>query len=262
MFRPRVIPVLLLKNKGLVKSKRFGKHTYIGDPVNAVKIYNDLKADELILLDIMASRQNRLISLALVRDIGHEANMPFAVGGGIRSLDDIRSIIGAGSEKVVINTYAAQTPDFIRQASDTFGSSAIVVCIDVKKKWPGSLQTWILNGKRPTGINPVEFARIMEYNGAGEIIVQSIEKDGMMNGYDIALIKSITQSVNIPVVALGGAGNLNDLRHAYFDANANGLAAGSLFVYKDVNKGVLINYPEKSELSFQDVSWSQPHNLK
>ena len=258
MFRPRIIPVLLLKNKGLVKSIRFDRFTYIGDPVNAVKIFNDLKADELILLDIMASRENRLISLELVRDIGYEANMPFAVGGGIRSLDNIRSILGAGSEKVVINTYAAQAPDFIRQASDTFGSSAIVICIDVKKNWRGVLQTWILNGKNSTGISPVEFAGRMEHMGAGEIIIQSIEKDGMMNGYDIALIQSIARSVNIPVVALGGAGNLKDLKHAYFDANANGLAAGSLFVYKDANRGVLINYPEKSELSFHNVPRLKP----
>ena len=251
MFRPRVIPVLLLKDKGLVKSRKFDNHLYIGDPINAVKIFNDSKADELILLDIMATREKRLIPVEIVMDIGHEANMPFAVGGGIRALEDIRSIIGAGAEKVVINTFAAQNPEFIRQAADTFGSSTIVVCIDVKKNSSGKFETWLINGSKPTALAPKEFACMMEYQGAGEIIVQSIEKDGMMNGYDIDLIRSITDSVNIPVVALGGAGNVNDLQRAYFEANANGLAAGSLFVYKGASKGVLINYPEKTELSFR-----------
>ena len=253
MFRPRVIPVLLLKNSALVKSKKFGKHAYIGDPVNAIKIYSNLKADELILLDILASRENRIIALDHLRDISYEANMPFAVGGGIRSLESIRSIIGAGAEKVVIGTYAVLSPDFIRQAADTFGSSAIVVCMDILKNRGGRLEIRILNGRKSTGISPVEFAGLMEDKGAGELIIQSIEKDGMMNGYDLPLIKSITQKVNIPVVALGGAGSLHDLRTAYTDTNATGLGAGSLFVYTGTQNGVLINYPLRPELIFPDI---------
>ena len=253
MFRPRVIPVLLLKNGGLVKSKKFGGHVYIGDPVNAIKIFSNLKADELILLDIMASRENRIIALDRLRDIAYEANMPFAVGGGIRSLDSIRSIISAGAEKVVINAYAAQNPDFIRQAADSFGSSAIVVCMDILKTRNGGVETRILNGRKSTGINPVEFAGLMKDKDAGELIIQSIEKDGMMNGYDLPLIKSITQQVNIPVVALGGAGNINDLKIAYSDTNATGLGAGSLFVYKGTHNGVLLNYPPRPELIFKDI---------
>jgi cyclase len=248
MFRPRVIPVLLFKNNGLVKSKGFKDFRYIGDPINAVKIFNDLKADELIFLDILASSEKRLIPLEFVKNIGEEANMPFGVGGGIRTIEDIRSIIGAGAEKVIIGSHAATDPDFIREASETFGSSTIVVCIDVKKNFWGREQTWTMNGSRSTGFSPIEFARLMEKEGAGEIIIQSIDRDGMMNGYDINLIKSISEAVSIPVVALGGAGTVEHLKEAYIEGFANGLAAGSMFVYQGPKQGVLISYPEKNEL--------------
>lgn len=245
MFRPRVIPVLLLKNKGLVKSIAFKNHRYIGDPINAVKIFNDLKADELVFLDILASKENRTISLEFVKNVGEEANMPFAVGGGITTLDQIQDIIAAGAEKVIINTQAVKKPEFIKEAADTFGSSTIVVCMDVKKKFLGKTQTWIFAGEKATGYSPVDFAKQVEASGAGEIIVQSIEHDGMMQGYDIDLIKSISEAVSIPVVALGGAGNLDHMKMAHFKAFANGLAAGSMFVYHGPRKGILINYPTK-----------------
>jgi imidazole glycerol-phosphate synthase subunit HisF len=248
MFRPRIIPVLLLKDQGLVKSKVFRDYRYIGDPINAVRIFNDLKADELVFLDIMATKERRLVSLEFIKDVGEESNMPFSVGGGIKSIEDIREIISAGAEKVIINSYAADNPDFITEASATFGSSTIVICIDVKKKLFGNPRTWVQNGTRSTGYSPIEFAKLMEEKGAGEIIVQSIEKDGQMNGYDIELIKKVSEAVNIPVVALGGAGNLNHLREAYTKGYANGLAAGSLFVYHGSKQGVLINYPDKSEI--------------
>lgn len=248
MFRPRVIPVLLLKGQGLVKSVAFKNHRYIGDPINAVKIFNDLKADELVFLDILASKEKRTVSLDFVKNVGEEANMPFAVGGGINTLQSIQDIIGAGAEKVIINTYAAKNPEFIRLASNTFGSSTVVVCMDVKKKILGKEQTWILNGTESTGYSPVEFAQMMEEKGAGEIIIQSIERDGTMKGYDIELIRKISESVTIPVIALGGAGNLNDLRDAYKNGYANGLAAGSIFVYHGARNGVLINYPEKTKI--------------
>ncbi|TAL75077.1 MAG: imidazole glycerol phosphate synthase subunit HisF [Bacteroidetes bacterium] len=249
MFRPRIIPVLLLRNKGLVKSIKFKNHKYIGDPINAVKIFNDLKADELVFLDILASRENRTISLDFVKNVGEEANMPFAVGGGISTIEQIQTIIGAGAEKVIINAAAARDPDFIHAASETFGSSTIVVCIDVKKKFFGKEQTWILNGNKPTGISPIDFVQQMEKNGAGEIIIQSIDHDGTMNGYDIPLIRKISQAVKIPIVALGGAGNIGHLKQAYREGYANGLAAGSMFVYHGARKGILINYPEKDEIS-------------
>lgn len=247
MFRPRVIPVLLLKNKGLVKSIRFKDHRYIGDPINAVKIFNDLKADELAFLDITASKEGRTISLDFVSKVGEEANMPFAVGGGIAHIVDIQKIIAAGAEKVIINTQALNLK-FIREAADTFGTSTIVVCLDVKKKMFGKKQTWTMAGEKASGYDPVDFARMMQDNGAGELIVQSIEQDGMMQGYDIPLIKAISEAVTIPVIALGGAGNLSHLKQAYTEAYANGLAAGSMFVYHGPRKGILINYPVFEEL--------------
>ncbi len=247
MFRPRVIPVLLLKNKGLVKSTKFKDHRYIGDPINAVKMFNDLKADELVFLDILASKEGRLISLNFVSKVGEEANMPFAVGGGIGTMEDIQKIIAAGAEKVIINTQALNLK-FIREAADTFGSSTIVVCIDVKKKLFGKKQTWTLAGEKASGYNHVDFAKMMQDNGAGELIVQSIEQDGMMQGYDIPLIKAVSEAVTIPVIALGGAGNLSHLKQAYTEAYANGLAGGSMFVYHGARKGILINYPEKEAI--------------
>ncbi len=250
MFRPRIIPVLLLRNLALVKSVKFRNHKYIGDPINAVRIFNDLRADELAFLDIEASRNGRLISLDFVKNVGEEANMPFAVGGGIKSIEDIKSILSAGAEKVIIGTYAAQNPGFVKDAADFFGSSTIVVCIDVKEKMFRRQRAMILGGSKSTGYSPLEFAQFMEANGAGELIVQSIDNDGTMEGYDIDLIKSVATSVSIPVIALGGAGNTEDLAAVHNRAYANGLAAGSLFVYQSKKRGVLINYPDKNEIVF------------
>jgi len=250
MFRPRVIPVLLLKNQGLVKSKGFKDHNYIGDPINAVRIFNDLKADELVFLDILASKNNSLVSLDFVRDVGEEANMPFAVGGGIKTIQHIREIINAGAEKVVINSSAAENPEFIKNASEEFGSSTITVCLDVKKKMFGGLQTWTKGGSFSTGRNPIDFAKLMEQMGAGELIIQSIENDGKRIGYDIGMVKSIVDAVTIPVVALGGAGTIGHLKQGYKEAGAKGLAAGSMFVYQGSSAGVLINYPDRAEIDF------------
>jgi imidazole glycerol-phosphate synthase subunit HisF len=249
MFRPRVIPVLLLKDRALVKSVRFKNHKYIGDAINAVRIFNELKADELVFLDIQASRMDRLVSLDFVRSVGEEANMPFSVGGGIKSLHDIRLILAAGAEKVVINTQAGRNPDFVKEASDAFGSSTIVVCIDVKKNLFGRNRACLLGGSSPTGLTPLEFATLVEENGAGEIIVQSIDRDGTMSGYDIDLVRTISDAVSVPVIALGGAGTRAHLSDCYREGHANALGAGSLFVFKDQRRGVLINYPEKTELS-------------
>lgn len=248
MLRPRIIPVLLLRNNVLVKTIGFKNEKYIGDPINAVHIFNDLHADELVFLDIDAGSQQRLIDTNLVKKIGEEADMPFAVGGGIRSVEHIRQLIAAGAEKVVISSYAVENPNFIRQASNEFGSSTIAVCMDVKKKFLGSNLVWTQGGKKSSSYKPVDFAKLMEENGAGELIVQSIEKDGSMSGYDIDLIRSIAEAVTIPVVALGGAGSYEDLMDARNNGFANGLAAGSLFVYQSKRRGVLINYPEKDYL--------------
>lgn len=256
MFRPRIIPVLLLKDKGLVKSLRFKDHRYIGDPINAVKLFNDLKADELVFLDILATKENRLISLELIKNIGEEANMPFAVGGGIKSLEDIRSIISVGAEKVIINSEAGRNPDFIKRASDHFGSSTICVCIDIKKDFFGRERVYIRNAKQKLNFSPVYYAQLMENKGAGEIIIQSVSNDGSMLGYDIGMIKRIAESVTIPVVALGGAGSLSDMRECYYSSYASALAAGSMFVYQGPRKGILINYPSRQDLNelYTDVN--------
>lgn len=252
MFRPRIIPVLLLKNQGLVKSIGFKKEKYIGDPLNAVRLFNDLIVDELCFLDINASVKGYRISTELVKAIGEEANMPFAVGGGIKTVNDIQALISAGAEKVIINTAAYKQPDFIRQASETFGSSTIVVCMDVKRTGLLKKQKVFINrGKKNTGIDPLNYAKTIADQGAGEIIVQSVDEDGKMTGYDLNLIRSISEAVKIPIVALGGAGTYADLEAVYRDAYANGLAAGSLFVYLNKNRGVLINYPDSKSLKFK-----------
>jgi cyclase len=250
MFRPRIIPTLLLKSGGLVKSIEFCKHKYIGDPINAVRIFNELRADELVFLDIDATREGRLISLDLVRDIGEEASMPFSAGGGVKTLNDIRSVIAAGAEKAVIGSEAARDPEFVRRAANEFGSSTIVVCIDVKRSYFKGQRVWSVNATRPTGHTAVEFARLMADKGAGELIIQSVNRDGTMTGYDLELIRPVASAVEVPVIALGGAGICADLLTAYRDGGANALAAGSLFVYKDKKRGVLINYPAKGELRF------------
>lgn len=248
MIRPRVIPILLLKDSGLVKSVKFKDYRYIGDPINAVKIFNDLKADELVFLDILASKEKRCISLDFIHRVGDEANMPFAVGGGITTLDQIKEIINAGAEKVIINTQAVERPQFIREATDSFGSSTIAVSIDVKKKLFGKSQVYVLSGTKATGRDPVEFARLMESYGAGEIIINSIDKDGMMEGYDLELVKSISKALTIPVVAVGGAGELFHLKQVVLEAYASAVGVGSMFIYHGPRRAVLVNYPKQDEL--------------
>ena len=243
MYRPRIIPVLLLRNKGLVKSVKFKNHRYIGDPINAVRIFNDMKADELVFIDIMATREKRTISVDFVKNVGEEANMPFSAGGGIRTLEDIRKIIEAGAEKVILNTIAGENPGFVTEASDAFGSSTITVCIDVKKDLFGKEKVWISAGTKSISTDPVSFARLMEVRGAGELIIQSIDRDGKMGGYNVELIKKVTESVSIPVIALGGAGKWDDLTGLNSLVSLNGLAAGSLFIYHGERHAILVNYP-------------------
>ncbi len=248
MFRPRVIPVLLLKNLGLVKTVGFGNPKYLGDPINAVRLFNDMLADELVFLDIEASRQGRLINLDFVRNVGEEANMPFAVGGGIRNLGDIQKILAAGAEKVILGNIALEKPAFVREAAEEFGSSTIAVCMDVKKSFWGKHQVYNHATTSKASLAPGDFAHLMQEMGAGELIVQSVDRDGKMQGYDLELLKNISSLLEIPMVALGGAGSTNDLRKAYFEGGASALAAGSLFVYHGPMRGVLISYPGKKEL--------------
>ena len=249
MFRPRIIPCLLLRDNGLVKSVNFKKHRYIGDPINAVKIFNDKKADELIFLDIDASKENRIPSLDFVKQLGDECNMPFAVGGGIKTVEDIKSIVNAGAEKVCINSAAVKNPEFIKEAVQVFGSSTIVVCIDVKKKVFGKQQIYIQNGTKATGKDPLEFAHLMVEMGAGEIMINSIDHDGTMKGYDNDLLVKISKSIPIPVIALGGAGHFEHMVETANIAKASALAAGSMFVYHGPRNAVLINLPSREEVS-------------
>ena len=248
MYRPRIIPALLLKNLGLVKTINFSNPRYLGDPINAVKIFNDLKVDELIFLDILASKENREISIDFVKNVGKEANMPFAVGGGIKSLKNIKKIINAGAEKVILNTFANNDPSIIKESSEEFGSSTIVVSIDYKKSFFGHNKIYTYGGSKYSNNNLIEYAQKVESLGAGEIVINSISNDGKMQGYDIDTIKKVSESVEIPVVALGGAGKITDFHIALNEGNASAVAAGSMFVYHGSRNAVLINYLNDKEI--------------
>lgn len=251
MKRPRIIPVLLINSSGVVKSIKFKDFTYIGDPINAVRIFNDLKVDELVLLDIDASKENRSISIDLVREIGEEANMPFSVGGGINSLETIRALTKAGAEKVILNTAALNNPNFIREAAENFGSSTISVAIDYRKKlFRGNVAT-TLNGTKKTDFSPLAAALLAQENGAGEVILQSIDRDGTMDGFDIETIQKVNEAVTIPVVALGGAGSQQDFENLYKQVAVNAIAAGSCFVFQGKLRGVLIQYPTINSYNFK-----------
>ena len=246
MLKTRVIPCLLLRDLGLVKTVKFDNPKYVGDPINAVKIFNDKEVDELIFLDITATTENKKPNFELLSRIASEAFMPFSYGGGIRSIDDIKKILEIGVEKVIINTYAYENPGFIKDASIKFGSQSIVVAIDVKKKKEG-YRVFVNSGRKKTEKDPVEYASELEKMGAGEIFLNSIDKDGTMEGYDINLIKKISSVLSVPLIVCGGAGKLEDFRQAV-EAGASAVAAGSLFVFIGPYRAVLITYPEKSKL--------------
>ncbi len=245
MYRPRIIPVLLLKNNGLVKSIQFKNHKYIGDPINAVRIYNELEADEIIFLDIEATKNNRCVDVQLVKDIGEEANMPFGVGGGINSLSQIENLIHAGAEKVVICSEALHRPEFIQEASQEFGSSTIAVCMDVGKSFFGGTKLYSHSGSKAHSIDLESFAKKMQDFGAGELIIQSIVQDGKMTGYNHEISAAVAKKISIPVTILGGAGSMEDIKSLHQQHPFNGYAAGSLFVYQGKHRGVLINYPSQ-----------------
>jgi len=248
MFRPRVIPCLLLKNQGLVKTRKFKDPKYLGDPINIVRIFNDKEVDEIVFLDITATIEGKEPPYALLEDIVSEAFMPFGYGGGIRRLDQIKRILGLGVEKVVINTHAVDDPAFISEAAQMVGAQSIVASIDVKKTFWGKHEVYIKSGRKSTGLNPVGFAALMEKMGAGELIINSIDCDGTMKGYDLDLIKSITSAVSIPVVTSGGAGDVKDLADAVIHGGASAAGAGSLFVFHGPHRAVLISYPSNEEL--------------
>ena len=248
MLQTRVIPCLLLKDKGLVKTIRFKQPRYIGDPINAVKIFNTKEVDELIFLDITATREKKILPLDLVSRIANECSMPFAVGGGINSVADIKALLNLGVEKVVINTYGIEHPPFIKEAAGIFGTQSVVVSIDARKLSNGSYEVYTHGGTKATGVDPVSLARQMETAGAGELFLNSIDRDGTMEGYDLKLIRSVTEAINIPVIACGGAGKSGDFTDAVKMGHASAAAAGSLFVFHGRRRAVLINYPTREEL--------------
>jgi imidazole glycerol-phosphate synthase subunit HisF len=245
----RIIPCLLLRNNGLVKTVKFRDSTYIGDPINTVKIFNEKEVDEIFFLDIDATKLKKEPPYELIQNIASECFMPFAYGGGIHSLQQIERIIKSGSEKVIINTRAYLDKDFLREAVRQFGSSTIAVSIDVKREFLKGNIVYIDGGTKSTGANPVEYAKRIEGDGAGEILINSIDRDGIMEGYDIELIKSVSGSIRIPIIACGGAGKLNDFSLAIKQGGASAVAAGSFFVFHGKRRAVLITYPSYSEIS-------------
>lgn len=248
MLIPRVMPCLLLKDGSLVKTVKFKDPAYIGDPINAVRIYNEKEVDELIFLDITATLEKREPPYKVLSEIASECFMPVAYGGGVKNIEMIRQILSLGIEKISINSQAVENPDFVREATERFGSSTIVVSMDVRKKIFGKYEVCIHGGKKSTGLEPVSFAKEVEKMGAGEILLTSIDRDGTQEGYDIELIKSVTNAVGIPVIACGGAGKVDDFRLAVKEAGASACAAGSMVVYFGRNRAVLINFPERKKL--------------
>ena len=247
MLKNRVIPVLLLKDLGLVKTVRFADPKYVGDPINAVKIFNDKEVDELIFLDITATNEKRKPSFELLSRIASEAFMPFSYGGGLRDIEDVKKIMGIGVEKVILNTYAFESPDFVREVADRFGSQSAVVAIDVKKNIDGNYDVFVNSGKMNTGKDPVGYAMQAEKMGAGEIFLNSIDQDGLREGYDLELVRRVSGVVNVPVVVCGGAGKVEDFGDAVKEG-ASAVAAGSFFVFVGPHRAVLINYPERDIL--------------
>lgn len=247
MKRVRVIPALLIQKKGLVKSIQFKDHKYVGDPINAVKIFNEKEVDEIVVLDISATAEKRPPDIKQIQEIASEAFMPLGYGGGITTLDEIKKLISAGVEKVILNTAAFYHPELITEAAKYAGSQSIVVSIDVKKNFFGKYKVHINNGTKNTGIDPIEYAKKMEKARAGELLLNSIEKDGTFGGYDISLIELISSAVNIPVVAIGGAASVNDFALAV-QHGASAVSAGSMFVFQRPHRAVLISYPSQKEL--------------
>lgn len=247
MLRARLIPCLLLQDQGLVKTVRFQNPTYVGDPINAVKLFNDLEVDELVLLDVSATRQRREPAFDRIQEIVSEAFMPICYGGGVTSMEHAQRLFRLGVEKVAVTTAAVENPALVEQMAAAFGSQSVVVGIDVKRSLLGRPKVFVRGGTQDAGLDAVAFAKLAAERGAGEILVNSIDRDGMRKGYDLPLIQEIAKAVNVPVVACGGAGSLADLRAAV-DAGASAAAAGSLFVFKGPHRAVLINYPTQAEL--------------
>lgn len=250
MRRVRVIPTLLMENSGLVKTICFSKAKYVGDPINTVKIFNDKEVDEIVLLDIGATKYSHPPDIKKISEIASECFMPLAYGGGITSLSQIKDIFNAGVEKVILNSAFFKQPELVEKAAEIYGSQSVVVSLDVKKRlFFGSYQVKSFSGKCSHSISPVDAAIQAVEKGAGELLITSIDNDGLMSGYDTKLIRSIASKVSVPIVACGGAGSIEDFVSAIKDGRASAVAAGSFFVFKGPHRAVLINYPDQKTLT-------------
>lgn len=248
MLRTRVIPCLLLRDESLVKSVKFKNYNYIGDPINTVRIFNELEVDELVFLDITASREGRKPNFRILEQIADECFMPLAYGGGLSDIEDIGRIFAIGFEKVVVNSHAVVDPAFVTRLADKYGSQSIIGSIDARKNLWGRYELFTHGGSRKCGINPVEWALELERLGAGELLVTSMDQDGTWNGYDIKLVESVTSRVHVPVIANGGAGTLRHIGDVVEKGGASAVAVGSMVVFQGKDLGVLVNFPDRKEL--------------
>ena len=248
MLSIRVMPCLLLRNEGLVKTVKFKDPVYVGDPINTVRIFNEKEVDELIFLDITATINNRRPQFAYLAEIASECFMPFAYGGGVSDLSDLKQLFNLGAEKVALNSHAYENPNLLRKAADHFGSQSIIASIDVKRSLTGRYSVYTHGGRRNAQTDPVQRAQEMAAQGAGEILLTAIDRDGTFKGYDTELIHIVSQSVDIPLIACGGAGRVEDFGIAVSEGGASAVAAGSIVVYQGINRAVLVNFPSKAEL--------------
>jgi cyclase len=249
MNKTRVIPVLLLSGAGLVKTVKFKDPKYIGDPMNAIRIFNEKEVDELVFLDITASPEGRGPRFDLLKDIAGEAFMPMAYGGGVSTLDQIKKIFGLGFEKVIINTAAYGNSALISEAAAIFGSQSIVGAIDVRSSLWGGYELRSQGGRKKESVGLTEHLTALERAGVGEVLVNSVDRDGTMSGYDLNLLNKVRACVKVPVVACGGASSVDDFVAAVERSHADAVAAGSMFVFVGPHRAVLINYPERSVLA-------------
>lgn len=247
MLRTRVIPVLLLTGHRLVKTVKFKNRVYVGDPINTVKIFNDKEVDELAILDIDASINGREPDYDYIERLASQCFMPLAYGGGIRTAQQASRLLAIGVEKVILNTAATTDPDVVSAAAAEAGSQSVVVSIDVKKNWLGKYQVRSAGGSRGTSLDPAAFAAEVVKRGAGEILINSIDRDGTQSGYDLDLISNVASAVNVPVIACGGASTLDDFAAAV-GKGASAVAAGSMFVFTGPHRAVLINFPQRADL--------------
>jgi cyclase len=247
MLRPRIIPCLLIHDDGLVKTIRFKEPKYVGDPINAVKIFNEKEVDELIILDIDASVRGCEPNFKMIAKLAAECRMPLCYGGGISNISQAKQISRLGVEKVAISSIAVENPIFISHIAAEIGSQSVTVVLDVKADLFGKYNVWTHNGTRNSGRSLFEVIDEVESFGAGEIVINSIHYDGVMKGYDINLAKKVRKAINIPLTLLGGAGSLDDFRHLIQACGIVGAAAGSFFVFKGFYRAVLISYLSKEQ---------------